>query len=335
MDEVIELVSDGLDADVIHYNGPIDRPVDSMLIDSCIARRKRKNVLLLLVTPGGDADTAYRIARCLQNKYEKFILYVSGYCKSAGTLIATGAHELIMSDHGELGPLDVQMYKKDELVGMQSGLTVMDALDAIRENAFSHFENFLLETIKRSQGTITLKTAAEIATNLTNGLFAPISNQVDPLHIGEAGRAMSIAAQYGSRLLRDGRNIELDGLTFIISAYPSHGFVIDRGEADTLFKRVREPTENEILLAEMLGPRARWPENLSRDDEMPFRFLSKEPDEPNGGDDDGAKLGGSAGAGPGNSPKASRGKPKRRKGSAKSVTVPDEPVEASDSTRDT
>ena len=50
-----------------------------------------------------------------QRSYKKFIVLVSGYCKSAGTLVACGAHELVFSDAGEIGPIDIQMEKKDDL----------------------------------------------------------------------------------------------------------------------------------------------------------------------------------------------------------------------------
>ena len=73
-----------------------------------------------------------------------FFLYVSGFCKSAGTLVALGAHELTMSDHGELGPLDVQLLKKDEIWETQSGLTAMDTLSAYKLQAFEPFEEFFL-----------------------------------------------------------------------------------------------------------------------------------------------------------------------------------------------
>ena len=107
---------------------------------------------------GGDADPAYRIARCLQTKYERFLFYVSGYCKSAGTLVAIRAHQLIVSDHGELGPLDVQMSKKDELWETQSGLTVMDTLTMLQDNAFRAFETFFLTLMRNSGGAVTLRT---------------------------------------------------------------------------------------------------------------------------------------------------------------------------------
>ena len=272
--QAADTVANELDADVIHYNGAILRDCDRQLIDQCIRRRRRKNVLLILVTMGGDADPAYRIARCLQTKYERFLFYVSGYCKSAGTLVAIRAHQLIVSDHGELGPLDVQMSKKDELWEAQSGLTVMDTLTMLQDNAFRAFETFFLTLMRNSGGAVTLRTATQIATEMTTGLFAPLYSQVDPLHIGEAGRATSIAAHYGRRLLDESQNIKVDALESITSEYPSHGFVIDRKEASIRFNRVREPTPNEAILADALGAQALRP---NMDVQAPvFTFLSKE-----------------------------------------------------------
>ena len=166
--QTADVVADKLDADIILWNGGIERQADRILIDKCIKRCRRKNVLLILVTHGGNADPAYRIARCLQTKYDRFILYVSGYCKSAGTLVALGAHELVVSDHGELGPLDVQMSKPDDLWESRSGLTVMDTLTALRDNGFNTFEKIFLDIQARSGGLITLRTAAEIASVLSD-----------------------------------------------------------------------------------------------------------------------------------------------------------------------
>lgn len=100
-----DTVAARLDADLLFYNAPIERHFDQLVIDMCKKRRKRPNVALFLITSGGDADAAYRIATCLQSKYQKFTLFVPGYCKSAGTLIALGAHELAVCDNTETGPL--------------------------------------------------------------------------------------------------------------------------------------------------------------------------------------------------------------------------------------
>ena len=274
--KLADSVAQDIDADVILYNGPLYSGADTDLIKACAKRRRRTNVVLLLVTEGGSADPAYRIARCLQNNYKRFSLYVSGYCKSAGTLVAIGAHELIISDHGELGPLDVQMAKKDELWETQSGLTVMDTLMALQDNAFMAFEGFFLQLKAKSGDAITLRTATRIAMEMATGLFAPLYNQVDPMHVGEARRAMSIASRYGDRLLRKGGNITPDALGFITSEYPSHGFVIDRQEASTLFSNVREPEPAEVLLVEELDDRALYPRVFESFEGSAFEFLSTE-----------------------------------------------------------
>jgi len=103
------------DVDVVIFNGPIDRLNAQRLIHIGQNRKRKHNVFFVLVTFGGDPDAAYIIARHLQSKYNHFALFVPELCKSAGTLIALGANELIISDYGELGPLDVQLSKKDEL----------------------------------------------------------------------------------------------------------------------------------------------------------------------------------------------------------------------------
>ena len=151
------------------------------------------------------------------------------------------------------------MMKKDDLVQRQSGLTVMAALEALHEKAFSAFEKYFLETTAKGGGTITVNTAADIATKLTTGLFAPLYQQIDPLLIGEAGRALTVADSYGDRLLRASGNATAATLKFLATDYPSHGFVIDREEASAVFSHVREPDEIEVALAERMGETARWP----------------------------------------------------------------------------
>lgn len=274
LEQIADLLADEFDADIVHFNGPIQRPIDQHFIDDCTARRRRKNVLLMLVTPGGNPDSAYRIARCLQTHYERFFLYVSGFCKSAGTLVALGAHELIISDHGELGPLDVQLFKKDEIWETRSGLTVMYTLSALKEKAFEVFEELFLHTKGKFGGTITLRTASQIATEMTTGLFKPIYKQIDPLYVGEASMAMLIAGRYGMRLLSEGKNIEVSKLNRMLTAYPSHGYVIDRKEASELFCTVLEPTSTGRCLEQMLGNKARHPDESGSDGQKPYQFLS-------------------------------------------------------------
>src|SRR5437867_12609889 len=103
-----EPVMKALDADILLYNGGIEREYDDDLLSECRDKVCRPNVLLYMHTHGGSADAAYRIVRCLQQKYTRFLIYIVGRCKSAGTLIAVGASEINMPDYGELGLLDLQ-----------------------------------------------------------------------------------------------------------------------------------------------------------------------------------------------------------------------------------
>jgi len=186
--DIMRRIVDARDTDILVFNAPIERHRDRRLITRLQRRSCRPNLFLILVTNGGDADAAYRIARLFQNRYEKFTCCISGWCKSAGTLLLLGANELVFSEHGEIGPLDIQMAKKDELWESESGLTVMTALTALHENAQDAFDHFLLSLTTRSGGRITVRTASEIAAKLTEALYSPISEQIDPIHMGEVAR---------------------------------------------------------------------------------------------------------------------------------------------------
>src|SRR5207244_2735279 len=131
-------------ADVLLVNASMHRGNETKFIDKAASVTRRENAIVILVTAGGDADVAYRIARCLQRRYTKVTALISGMCKSAGTLLAIGAHELAFSDHGELGPLDVQLRKADDMWANTSGLVVMNALAALQTKSEEAFADFVL-----------------------------------------------------------------------------------------------------------------------------------------------------------------------------------------------
>ena len=269
------------EADVVLLNGDIERGVDNQFILQVRKRKKNKNLLLLIVTPGGDADAAYRIARCAQDNYEKFSVFVPGYCKSAGTLCVLGANDIIMSAQGELGPLDVQVYKRDELGEMSSGLVIGEALGKLQQHAFAMFESYFLAIKEKSGGQVTLKTATETASKMVIGLFQPIYCQIDPSALGDIERSMTIASDYGERLKLRSGNFNSSTLDKLVRTYSSHGFVIDKREAESLFSSVSEPTETQETLARLLAPASRVPQEeltlefLYPNDELEERF--KEP----------------------------------------------------------
>ena len=65
---------------------------------------------LLLDTLGGCPHSAYRIINLFKRRVKKLIIIIPLRAKSAGTLMALGADEIILGRDAELGPLDAQIY---------------------------------------------------------------------------------------------------------------------------------------------------------------------------------------------------------------------------------
>jgi hypothetical protein len=238
------------DVDYILYAGPMNfQGYDALtnILDKRALAKKTQKLCMTLVTNGGDPDASYRIARAIGHHYpEDFRLFVPDVCKSAGTLVTLGAKELIISDRGELGPLDVQIQKKDELFEVSSGLDIIQSLVALQQQVLNAFREYLIEL--RVAGRMGTKIAAQLSSEMACKVMSPIAAQIDPVRLGEHQRALRIAQYYGERLIQKFRNASEDTVEQLLVGYPSHSFVIDRKEARTLFKNVRAPNQKEAVL---------------------------------------------------------------------------------------
>ncbi len=112
------------------------------------------------------------------------------------------------------------------------------------------FREALLDIRNGSGGSISTKMASEIATNLATNLYGRIYEQIDPAKLGENERAIQIAMDYGTRLM--GSNVMNGTLNTLVMGYSSHSFVIDRKEAEKLFRFVRAPGKEEVSLISSL-----------------------------------------------------------------------------------
>lgn len=245
MKDITSNLSAARNCDILLYAGPIT-PQGATDLQQRVSERphKKQSALLFISTLGGNPDAAYKIARCLQDSYEDgFTLAIDEQCKSAGTLLAIGAQRLIMHAGAELGPLDIQIHKSDELWETMSGLTTIEALTTLRSQAQQAFRSALLDIRGGSQQQISTRTAAELAAKVVTGLFAPIYGKIDPMLLGEHSRAMRIARAYGERLLEKSKNTNDIGIRKLATSYPSHEFVIDRIEAKSIFSNVDTPCE--------------------------------------------------------------------------------------------
>lgn len=246
--------------DYFVYSGTMERAADLDFVNLVAEKQENKEVTLILCTLGGNPDAAYKIGAYLQSRYETVNVLVPGLCKSAGTLLAIAANELIFCPYGELGPLDVQMYKRDELMGQESGLNIIEALSTLEDRSRETFHTAISEVVSGSGGIVSFATAAHSSAELVESMYAPIFAQIDPEEVGSRSRAMRIGEDYGRRLNQKFGNLrDQESMIRLSRSYPSHGFVIDIGEAKHLFNRVREATESEKELVSKVGDCCRFP----------------------------------------------------------------------------
>lgn len=303
------------DTDFVVYFGDMVKPRDEILIDACRQRRRRKNILLMLTTRGGDASVAYRIGRAFQKFYKieerttegdgpEFSVFIPTLCKSAGTILATAATRIIMSDFAELGPIEVQLRNPLEAGERISSLAPVQALESLQRHSKTLFRQHF-EQLRFDQNlALSTKMASDVATGLTVGLLNPMYEQVDPIRLAEVERSLKISSDYTERLTASptASNLKDGAVQKLLGGYPNHGFVIDTKEAkEELFKRVDDLDAD---LMELVTHDCRWLVNLFLDPGRdPYTyFVSSEPEE--NGDGKPARQ---------SAPGKRKGKPKVRK----------------------
>lgn len=246
--------------DYFFFGGEIRRLRDLDFIE-CVHKYKgtsSKDCVVIVSSSGGDPDAAYKMSRYLQHRYDSYSVLIAGLCKSAATLFAIGAKELIFSPYGELGPLDIQLQKEDNLFGQESGLNITEAFRTLESQARETYNKVLMDIIRNSGGVVAFKTASEVANGMVSALYGPIFSQIEPEEVGSRMRAMRIGEDYAKRLNIYG-NLKHNALKSLSSDYTSHSFVIDYIEAKTLFNEVRLVDDAEAALVESLGRSCRYP----------------------------------------------------------------------------
>jgi hypothetical protein len=267
-------------ADILIFSGDLARPSDGSMSVERREQPQLPNCLLVLCTLGGSTEAAFRLARTLRRDYRHLTVYIDDYCKGAGMLLALTADDLVISDFGELGPLDLVSQRAVIPGRGDSGRAHVQALRALRAEAESSFEEYLARFRSRSLA-MTSRSAIEQASALAIGLMGPVFAQVDPLHVAEADRAKTTATLYVQRL--GGNHLKEGALERLLTGYPSHDFVVDREEASDLLRTVRAPTPDESDFLTQIEPivtQRRFRSRLLRLDEALAVAASPERNQP-------------------------------------------------------
>lgn len=223
------------ESDIIYYSGPIGSRCGDLWYHELREISPKSNVVVFICTCGGDPDSAFRMMRLLQRRYKKISVYVFGECYSAGTLFTLGADEIFMSENAQLGPLDVQLRRDDELFRM-SGECYRQALQNMSATASVIFMDQFTKLKTDPNIPISTATASRVASEIAIGLLSPITHQIEPSKLGEVLRAQNIGLTYGLRLMRDKYN-SYSARTIVMTlacGYSSHSTVIDLLEAQRI-----------------------------------------------------------------------------------------------------
>lgn len=176
---------------------------------------KIENIDLFILSPGGFSDPAFKIARLFQEYTQnrgRFSVLIPYYAKSAATILALGADEIVMGPSSELGPIDPQIEITDKS-GRKRMVPLLALKDALK---------FIKDDIKENP-------------SLT-GMYWPQMEGIDVMSLGHYNREIESAKQYAIQLLQarmftDDKTKSEKTATKLVDFYKNHRYVIDRKEA--------------------------------------------------------------------------------------------------------
>lgn len=97
-------------ADLKNNRQPIGINYSDLLpLNDQLANLTGKAIDIILETPGGSGETVEDMVKLLRTKYSSVGVIVPGAAKSAGTIFAMAADEILMEAASALGPIDAQI----------------------------------------------------------------------------------------------------------------------------------------------------------------------------------------------------------------------------------
>lgn len=204
---------------IAHPNSHIEpgdvAPFQEMVYD-CL-HQGHLDVDLVIHSVGGDIDTAEKIVNILRKPLRSLRVIVPERAKSAATLIALAADQILMSDTSELGPIDPQI-----IIQTATGQPMVRPAQSFLDG---------LETIFKEVQEAQEKLPA----------YYPILGHLDPALIDFCHKSIQRAKQFAEEWLLKGMcaNDSAKAKSIAeelcnVKKYTSHGAVIDHNEAQRI-----------------------------------------------------------------------------------------------------
>jgi len=183
-----------------------------------LAGKADADVDLMLQSPGGDIDVAEKIVYMLKSRAKSFRVIVPESAKSAATLLALAADEIVMGYTSELGPIDPQIIDStpDGRIISRPARSFLDGLRAIRDE------------VDKAGGRL-------------SPVYFPLLQQLDPALIDFCKKAISRSERFAEKWLKKSqckdnpkKARQIAKALVNVERYILHGTVIDFDEAQKL-----------------------------------------------------------------------------------------------------
>ena len=217
---------------IVHSGrGHICYPAMSSLLTGRDAIGKGERIEILLHSPGGHPDIAYRAMKFFRRRFKEVNVIVPLVAKSAATLMCLAADKIFMGEFAELGPIDIQIDDQVQHGAKNfSPLNEFKSIEFMREQAIEWMDYYAV--VMNANYGISLKEALRDSVPLVGALMRPMFEQIEPLSMGEHRRALAISEEYAKQMIAlTGNSNAAEIVRKIVWDYPSHEFCIDCEEA--------------------------------------------------------------------------------------------------------
>jgi hypothetical protein len=160
---------------------------------------------LILDSPGGDGETAVRLVRSAQSRCRQLTVIVPNQAKSAGTILAMGAHCILMGPTSDLGPVDPQ-FQSPNGPGLYSAKDLIAAVENAEKAIGESPETYPLHVSMLADVTALMVQQARSALERTGDLVREAlksqpdrsADQVDAIALGLKEKLIDLPWDHGA-----------------------------------------------------------------------------------------------------------------------------------------
>jgi hypothetical protein len=208
---------------------------------------KQEAIDLVVYTRGGDTEVPWRFVSLIREFCERLGVLVPYRAYSAGTLIAMGADEIVMTPLGVLSPIDPS--RTHPLLPKREGAPEAEPISV---QDMRHAMQFIREAA--GQGTEMPYTPEALAQ-----IFTALFEKIHPLAIGAIEQSYALAKLIGKQCLRTHmdpakEDAQINAIVdHLCDDYKSHAYQISRQEArDIGLNVIDAPRATEAAMTELL-----------------------------------------------------------------------------------